>query len=133
MQGKITLEDHFGIEETLEGSPYAATTIWDELRHRLIDFESTRLQLMDQAGIELMVLSLNAPGIQAMFETERAVDTARRANDFLAERIARRADRFAGFAALPMQDPELAAYELQRCVGDLGFRGALAHGFSQIG
>jgi 2,3-dihydroxybenzoate decarboxylase len=133
MQGKITLEDHFAVQETLEGSPYAATRIWDELRHRLTDFESTRLRLMDQAGIEIMVLSLNAPGIQAIFDTKQAVDTARRANDFLAEQIARRPDRYAGFAALPMQDPEMAANELERCVTELGFRGALAHGFSQVG
>jgi 2,3-dihydroxybenzoate decarboxylase len=80
-----------------------------------------------------MVLSLNAPGIQSTHGSHQAADTARRANDFLAEQINRRPDRYAGFAALPMQDPELAAIELQRCVRDLGFRGALVHGFSQVG
>ena len=34
----ITLEDHFAVQEKLEGSPYATTQIWDELRHRLTDF-----------------------------------------------------------------------------------------------
>ena len=132
MQGKITLEDHFAIAETLEGSPYAGKAIWETLRTRLIDFDD-RLRLMDRAGIEIMVLSVNAPGIQAMHDTALAVETARRVNDHLAEQICKRSDRFAGFAALPLQDPEQAALELQRSVKELGFKGALVHGFTQLG
>ena len=51
----------------------------------------------------------------------------------MAEAIAKRPDRFAGFAALPMQDPQAAAAELKRCVRDLKFKGALVNGFSQVG
>ena len=86
---------------------------------------------MDRNGIELMILSLNAPTVQAIPETKAAYDLSRRANDFLAEQIAKRPDRFKGFAALPMQSPELAARELERCVKELGFVGALVNGFSQ--
>src|SRR4029453_15346601 len=42
-------------------------------------------------------------------------------------------DRFVGVAALAMQDPEIATQELERCVKELGFRGALVNGFSQVG
>ena len=133
MQGKITLEDHFGVPATLEDSPYAGTPIWPELKSRLSDFEDRRLRLMDQAGIEMMVLSLNAPAVQAMPDVARATQVARAANDFLAQQVARRPDRFAGMAALPMQDPALAAAELERCIVELGFRAALVHGFSQRG
>ena len=133
MQGKVTLEDHFGISGTLEGSPYVGTPIWDELRSRLVDSEDQRLRLMDRAEIEIMVLSLNAPAVQAIPTIGRAVEVARQANDFLAEEVRKRPDRFAGLAALPMQDPELAASKLERCARDLGFRGALVHGFSQVG
>jgi gamma-resorcylate decarboxylase len=41
--------------------------------------------------------------------------------------------RFSGFAALPMQDPDAAARELERCVKQLGFQGFLVNGFCQIG
>jgi 2,3-dihydroxybenzoate decarboxylase len=58
---------------------------------------------------------------------------ARIANDVLAEAIAKHPGRFAGFAALPMQDPDAAALELERCVEKLGFVGALVNGYSQIG
>ena len=59
------------------------------------------------------------------------IDLARRSNDKLNELVAKHPDRFAGFAALPMQDPDAAAKELQRCVKDYGFKGALVNGFSQ--
>ena len=87
---------------------------------------------MDEHGIEMMLLSLNAPAVQAIPDPARAHDIARKANDYLAEQVRKRPDRFAGFAALAMQDPERAAGELERCVKDLGFRGALVNGFSQI-
>jgi 2,3-dihydroxybenzoate decarboxylase len=80
-----------------------------------------------------MLLSLNAPAIQAIPDRARAIEVARRANDYLAGEVAKRPDRFQGFAALPMQDPEAATRELTRCVRDLGFRGALVNGFSQVG
>ena len=49
-------------------------------------------------------------------------------NDFLAARIAAHPSRFRGWAALPVQEPEAAARELQRCVNDLGFVGAMING-----
>ena len=104
---------------------------WEELQHRLLDIQDTRLRLMDAHGIETMILSLNAPAVQAIPDRARAVEISRRANDVLAEECARRPDRFRAFAALPLQDPEEAARELNRCVTDLGFVGALANGFSQ--
>jgi len=50
----------------------------------------------------------------------------------LAEWVERNPGRFRGFAALPMQDVDLACAEMERCVKDLGFVGALVNGFSQV-
>lgn len=83
-------------------------------------------------GVEIMIVSLNAPGIQAILDAKRAVEVASQANDVLANEIAKRPDRFAGFAALPMQDPETATRELERCIHDLGFKGALVNGYTEI-
>jgi 2,3-dihydroxybenzoate decarboxylase len=133
MEGKIGLEEHFAIAETIEDSRgFLGEHIWPELKHRLIDLHDKRIALMDKHGMEMMVLSLNAPAIQAIVEPARANEVARRANDVLAEQVARRPDRYAALAALPMQDAELAARELERCVKELNFCGALANGFSQI-
>jgi gamma-resorcylate decarboxylase len=134
VKGKIGLEEHFAIQETLSDSAgFVPKEYWQELSSRLLDIHEKRLRLMDEHGMEMMILSLNAPAVQAIPDAGKANEIARRANDFLAEQIARRPDRFQGFAALPMQDPDLASRELERCVKDFGFKGALVNGFSQIG
>jgi predicted TIM-barrel fold metal-dependent hydrolase len=133
MKGKIALEEHFATEDTLDDSKgFFADSVWPELRGRLIDIHDNRLRQMDRHGVEMMILSLNAPAIQAIPDPARANDIARRANDFLAEQVTKRPDRFRALAALPMQEPELAATELTRCVNELGFKGGLVNGFSQI-
>ena len=133
MQGKVTLEDHFTTKTTLDDSQIFGAHVWTELRPRPLDFQDQRLRLMDAAGIEIMIASLNAPAIQAIPDIKRATEVTREANDILAREIAKRPDRFVGVAALAMQDPDNAAAELERCVKDLGFRGALVNGFSQVG
>ncbi len=134
MHGKIALEEHFAIPETLQDSAgFVPPDHWRELAARLLDIQDRRLREMDANGIEMMLLSLNAPAVQAIPDRARAIELARRANDYLAREVARRPDRFQGFAALPLQDPDAAARELIRCVTELGFRGALVNGFSQVG
>jgi 2,3-dihydroxybenzoate decarboxylase len=133
MQGKIALEEHFAIEATLADSQVFGTHVWEELGPRLIDFQDKRLRLMDASGVEIMIASLNAPAVQAIHDVKRAIAVAREANDHLAAEIAKRPDRFRGFAALAMQDPDAAAQELTRCIKELGFVGALVNGFSQAG
>ena len=134
MQRKIGLEVHFAIAETLGDSRgYLPDETWTELRARVLDIHDRRLREMDQHGVEMMILSLNAPAIQAIPDAVRADEIARKANDYLAEQVRKRPDRFQGLAALPMQDAELATREIARCVRDLGLKGALVNGFSQVG
>ena len=133
MQGKIALEEHVAIETTLGDSKVFGAHVWPDLSHRLVDVQDTRLRQMDQHGIEMMILSLNAPAVQAIYDVKLAIAVARQANDALAAEVRKRPDRFAAFAALPMQDPEAAAAELTRCIKELGFVGALVNGFSQVG
>lgn len=133
MIGKIGLEEHFAIPETLQDSAgFVPGDYWRELSARLLDIQDRRLREMDAHGMQMMLLSLNAPAVQAIPSPAKANEVARRANDFLAEQVAKRPDRFQGFAALPMQDPDLATRELERCVRDFGFKGALVNGFSQV-
>ena len=56
---------------------------------------------------------------------------AQKANDVLAEAVNKYSNRYAGFAALPMQDPDAASEELTRCVKEMGFKGAMVNGFTQ--
>jgi 2,3-dihydroxybenzoate decarboxylase len=132
MQGKVTLEDHFAVEATLSDSQPFGAHVWTELRYRLLDFQDQRLRLMDESGVEIMIASLNAPAVQGIADVKRAVEVARQANDVLAQEVAKRPDRLVGIAALPMQDPDAASAELERSIGELGFKGALVNGYSQI-
>lgn len=133
VKNKIALEEHFAIESTIDDSRvYARPAVWDALKHNLLDMERQRLEQMDQWGTEFSILSLNSPAVQGIADSKRAIEVAQRANDVLAEQIRRHPTRFGGFAALPMQDPDAAAGELERCVAHLGFHGFLVNGFSQI-
>lgn len=132
MNGKIALEEHFAIPETvMDSAGFVPDNYWVELKARLLDIQDTRLKLMDEHGIDQMILSLNAPAVQAIPNHSKAIEIAKKANDHLAEECAKNPKRFKAFAALPMQDPEAAAKELERCVKELGFVGALVNGFSQ--
>jgi gamma-resorcylate decarboxylase len=133
MQGKIALEEHFAIEATLSDSQVFGPHVWDQLRPRLLNAHDMRLREMDKHGVEMMILSLNAPAVQAIHDVKQAIAVAREANDVLAEEMRTRPDRFAGVAALPLQDPDAATLELTRCVKELGMVGALVNGFSQAG
>src|SRR4029079_2111237 len=128
MDGKIALEEHFAIEATLGDSQVFGANVWPALSHRLLDVQDTRLREMDKHGVGMMILSLNAPAVQAIADTERAIAIAKQANDLLADNVRKRPDRFAAFAALAMQDPDAAARELERCVKELKFVGALVNG-----
>jgi gamma-resorcylate decarboxylase len=134
MKDKVALEEHFAIELTIGDSQvYAKPEVWESVRSNLLDLEQQRVEEMDRWGTEYAILSLNSPAVQGIPDPQHAVDVARRANDTLASHVGRHSARFGGFAALPMQDPDAAARELERAVGELGFHGFLVNGFSQVG
>ncbi len=129
----IALEESFWYDKlTTEGSDKARA--WLQLKsevgadwqRRLVDFTEYRLPDMDRNGVDMQVLSLNSPGIQAQPDPDIAVADARTANDFLADIVKEHPQRFAGLAALPLQDPSKAAAELRRAIG-LGLHGALVN------
>jgi 2,3-dihydroxybenzoate decarboxylase len=132
MVQKIALEEHFLApgHET-----YWRTTVGNvdpkhaaNLLARLTDFGEQRLQSMDQAGIARSVLSIAGPSVQIERDVATATRVAREANDFLAGEVQKRPDRYSGFAHLGMQDPRAAANELERCMRELKFCGAMING-----
>src|SRR5216684_2103135 len=122
----IALEEHYQDAEVKQlGGPGAGR----EIVERLDDLGALRLQEMDEAGIDLQVLSHSIPGLQGV-DAATGVPLARRVNDRLAEAVRAHPDRFAGFAALPTADPKAAADELERTVTRLGFKGAMVNGLT---
>jgi 2,3-dihydroxybenzoate decarboxylase len=138
LERKIALEEHVVLPSLSApgavGSPAASMDpeYFADVRQRLAD-TSKRLEDMDRSGIETMVLSLSQPGVQGITDRVAAVDIASRLNDELAEVVSRQPHRFAAFAAVAVQDPAQAGDELERAVTQLGFKGALINGYSNIG
>jgi 2,3-dihydroxybenzoate decarboxylase len=131
----IALEEAFFISELADMQPIGHQRLMQSFKpglseryeRRLTDFSEYRLAEMDEAGIDIQVLSLTAPGVQVDIDAGRARHNARFANDHLAKVICDHPERFRAFAALPLQDPAAAVAELERAVTQDGFCGALVN------
>jgi predicted TIM-barrel fold metal-dependent hydrolase len=114
----ITLEEHY------VSSKARATDVVDDhasfpqhIITKLGSLGDERIQDLDKGNVSLQVIS-HSPG-------DRSLVVCSAANDELASAIPIHPTRMAGFATLPMSEPAAAAKELERCVRDLGFVGAL--------
>jgi len=134
----IAVEEHFATtrywEQTasLLASPgedaervYSRSFIANEFISRRLTDLQTRLDVMDRAGVDVSVLSLNPPGVQLWSDAATATSLAREMNDVLADIVAGHPARFGALAAVAPQDPEAAAGEIRRATGTLGFGGVL--------
>src|SRR5262245_14595954 len=140
MVRKIALEEHFNfstahdrsstnvdLQDIVRAMDYNQAWL-DMVGRRLVEVGEKRLAGMDSSGIDVAILSLTVPGIQGIVDPTEAVSCAREINDFLAAEIQKHPDRFCGFACVALQDPTEAAKELERCMTQLGFKGALVNG-----
>src|ERR1700742_1706756 len=125
----IALEEHYVTKEFLSG-PGAWLTSREGLIEPISDLGEARIAAMDEAGVDLAVLSLAAPGVEQL-DGPKAVELARECNDELAAAVGRYPERLAGFATVPISAPDAAADELERAVRTLGFVGAVINGHSQ--
>jgi uncharacterized protein len=125
----IALEEHYATTGFLSG-PGGWLASRPGIVEPISDLGDGRIAAMDDAGVDLAVLSLAAPGVEQL-EGPEAVRLARDCNDELAAAVGRYPDRLAGFATLPISAPEAAAEELERAIRQIGFPGAVINGHSQ--
>jgi predicted TIM-barrel fold metal-dependent hydrolase len=127
----IALEEHyldnevkakFSPADARAGSP-------PETAKRLADLGALRIKEMDEAGIDIQIVSHGAPSVQKM-DPESAVALARQANDRLFEACRAYKDRLYAFAVCPTPDPKAAAAELERTVTKYGAKGVMIHGLT---
>ncbi len=84
-----------------------------------------RLRDMDEAGVDVHVLSATPQTYLYNQEAALGAATAAIQNDQIAKLIKENPQRFMGIATLPMQAPEKAADELRRAMTKLGLRGTM--------
>jgi uncharacterized protein len=126
----ITLEEHFLTETYVRATAsYSATSgmQFPEMQAKLLDLGVGRIAAMDEAGIDLQVLSLVAFEFEGLSAADGAA-VARDVNDELAAAVATYPDRLAGFATLALKNVSEATKELERCITRLGFRGVMLNG-----
>jgi predicted TIM-barrel fold metal-dependent hydrolase len=130
----IALEEHFATPAYLEGparrlkeQAERAGGRFAALIAQLVDVDDGRVAAMDAAGVDVQALSLTSPGVEQL-SAEEARSFARSTNAVLAEAIRRHPTRFFGLAALPIADPPAAVAELERVVGEHGFKGVVING-----
>ncbi len=120
----ISIEEHF-FSTAFSSTINSSTPIglpWAQLT----DLGAGRLKDMDAGGIDLQVVSHNV----FSFEGGDIVQRVQETNDQLAAAVRKYPTRFAGFATLPMTNPEDAANELERTVRSFGFKGAMINGIT---
>ena len=132
----IGLEEHFVSPDVLQAwqsldphklDPALKSSSEGEPGRLLLDFGLERVAAMDEAGVDVQVLSLTTPGVQSL-PGDLAVGLARSANDRLADVVKRNPIRFQGFATFPTPVPQVSAQELERSVRVLGLQGAMVFG-----
>lgn len=94
----------------------------------LCDIGNKRIDAMDDAGLDVQILSFSSPGVDELdpdykFATEFSIEL----NDILCETIKQYPSRFKGFSAIAPYDVPSAIKELERSITKLGFVGWLAH------
>jgi hypothetical protein len=128
----ITLEEHY------VGAPFIAgpgkdmlTSAVPALRAanaKLQDVGASRIAQMDEAGIDVQILS-HSPGLEQL-EAKEQVPMVRDTNDFLLETVAKYPARYGGFASLCTAAPDQAAKELERMM-EAGCKGAIVNGHTR--
>ena len=99
----------------LEGVKYENTPFMDI---------NLRLDAMESLGIDYQVISPNPITYFHFIDPKEAISYCKLHNDTMANSISDHRNHLGGFASLPMQDPQAASKELERCVKEFGFHGA---------
>lgn len=82
-----------------------------------------RIEDCGRHGVSMQVLSTVPVMFSYWTRPEHGVQVAQFLNDDIAAIVRKYPQRFAGLGTLPMQDPDAACRELDRCVKDLGLAG----------
>lgn len=124
----IAIEEHVFPRDILEAAGLSLGQRGGARLAELDEVGAGRLRVMDEAGVDIQVLSVAVGNIVQDLAPSTSASVSRELNDRMATTVATHPDRFRAFATLPVADPVAAVNELARCVEELGFLGAMIHG-----
>ncbi len=84
-----------------------------------------RVAVLDTQGIDWQVVAPPPPQCYYQSPVEHAVKGTQILNDGMAEWVGQRPDKFVGLGSVPLQSPEDAVVELDRCMNQLGLKGVM--------
>ena len=127
MRGKIAFEEHLAVEETVGNAKAFAgdSGRWDDFTWNFLTSMKNGWRSWTRPVLKWRCCRSTPPACRQSGDTDEAIELARKANAKIAGAVTRHPDRYVGMAALPMQDPAAASAELERCVKELGFKGAM--------
>ena len=82
-----------------------------------------RIEECDRDGVSVQALSTVPVMFHYWAKAADALDSSKFLNDHIAQLVAENPKRFVGLGTVPLQDPDLAIGEMERCVNALGFPG----------
>lgn len=123
----IAIEEHMLPRDIVESAGIDLGLRAGNRAAALDDVGEGRLRVMDDAGIDIQVLSALGYFVQDL-PAHESTTVSRALNDRLASVVTEHPDRFRAFASLPVVDPAAAVDELTRSVQELGFVGTMIHG-----
>lgn len=133
-QSHLFSEEFLKLLEKRKESPYVVRegtdryVIINEWKRRIMPKHTdldAKLADMDRTGITMAALSINDPGPEFFGRDSAAM--ARLLNDFIADAVRRKPDRFFGLATLPFDNPDSMLKEFDRATGKLGMKGILLY------
>ncbi len=126
----VTLEEHFVTQDFFKATHAEGDNMPPALkavRERLLDIGSLRIAAMDEASIDLQVISLAAIGVDALAAAEQTA-VLRSVNDEAAAAVNANPTRLAAFCTPGLKEPANAVKEIDRCITQLGFKGVYVNG-----
>ncbi len=139
MKKLITLEEHFSspvinqkaaemlAKDGLKTGYNDAQGGGGEMARLVQHIDDERVAYMDKAGIDMQIISL-AGNVPSNLDAKYSIPLCKEANDETDRLISKYPGRFAAFANLPLADGNAMAEELERCVKEKHFVGAMIAG-----